>query len=60
VPLGVLLKDHWRGLLAGSAGVVACFALFYLSTAFALAQGRGLWAMGGRIFWRCSLPPICS
>ena len=36
VPLGVLLRDHWRTTLAGSAGVVACFALFYLSTAFAL------------------------
>ena len=36
VPLGVLLRDHWRAVLAGSAGVVACFALFYLSTAFAL------------------------
>jgi MFS family permease len=41
VPLGTLLRHHWGALLAGSAGVVACFALFYLSTAFALAQGAG-------------------
>lgn len=50
VPLGVLLKDHWRGLLAGSAGVVACFALFYLSTAFALAQGAGPLGYGRQNF----------
>ncbi|MEQ1499582.1 MAG: MFS transporter [Novosphingobium sp.] len=36
VPLGALLRHHWGAVLAGSAGVVACFALFYLSTAFAL------------------------
>lgn len=39
VPLGTLLRHNWRGVLAGSAGVVACFALFYLSTAFALDLG---------------------
>jgi MFS family permease len=36
VPLGAVLRHHWGAVLAGSAGVVACFALFYLSTAFAL------------------------
>ena len=36
VPIGLLLRRHWGAVLAGSAGVVACFALFYLSTAFAL------------------------
>lgn len=41
VPLGTLLRDHWGSLLAGCAGVVACFALFYLATAFALSQGAG-------------------
>jgi MFS family permease len=41
VPFSELLRNHWGALLAGSAGVVACFALFYLSTAFALAQGAG-------------------
>ena len=39
VPLAKLLRDHWGAVLAGSAGVVACFALFYLSTAFALDIG---------------------
>ena len=36
MPIGLLLRRHWGAVLAGSAGVVACFALFYLSTAFAL------------------------
>ncbi|MDE2436261.1 MAG: MFS transporter [Sphingomonadales bacterium] len=39
VPLWALLKSHLVAVLAGSAGVVACFALFYLSTAFALDIG---------------------
>ena len=36
VPIGTLLSRHWGAVLAGSSGVIACFALFYLSTAFAL------------------------
>ncbi|MBS0482452.1 MAG: MFS transporter [Proteobacteria bacterium] len=39
VPLVSLLRGHGFAVLAGSAGVVACFALFYLSTAFALDIG---------------------
>ena len=39
VPLGTLLRHHWGAVLAGSAAVVACFSLFYLSTAFALDLG---------------------
>lgn len=39
VPLWDLLRGHWPAVLAGTAGVVACFALFYLSTAFALDLG---------------------
>lgn len=39
VPLARLLKNHLGGVLAGGAGVIACFAIFYLATAYALAQG---------------------
>lgn len=39
VPFGRLVSRHWHAVLAGSAGVIACFALFYLSTAFALDMG---------------------
>ncbi|HZU63613.1 MAG TPA: MFS transporter [Novosphingobium sp.] len=41
VPLAYLLRRHFGVLMAGSAGVVACFALFYLATAFALSLGTG-------------------
>ncbi|MDE2596660.1 MAG: MFS transporter [Sphingomonadales bacterium] len=33
------LRRHPGALLAGTAGVVAAFAIFYLATAYALAQG---------------------
>jgi MFS family permease len=35
------MRHHMGPLLAGTAGVVACFAIFYLATAYALAQGTG-------------------
>ena len=38
VPLGTLLRRHWAPTLAASAGVVSAFAIFYLSTAFALSH----------------------
>jgi len=41
VPLLTLLKKHLGALLASSAGVVSTFALFYLATAYALAEGTG-------------------
>jgi MFS family permease len=39
VPLGEVFKHHWQEVLGGTFGVVACFAIFYLSTAFALGYG---------------------
>ena len=36
VPMGELLKDHWRMALGGTFGAVACFAVYYIATAFAL------------------------
>ena len=41
VPLARLLGHHFGSVVAGSAGVIACFAIFYLATAYALAQGTG-------------------
>ncbi len=41
VPLARLLSRHSGAMLAGSAGVVGCFALYYLTTAYALAQATG-------------------
>ncbi|WP_374279886.1 MFS transporter [Novosphingobium sp.] len=39
VPFALLVSRHAGAVLAGTAGAVACFAVFYLSTAYALAQG---------------------
>ena len=39
VPLAVVLREYPRELIGGTFAVVACFALFYLSTAFALGHG---------------------
>jgi MFS family permease len=39
VPIATLMLDHGRAVLAGTGGVIACFALFYLATAFTLGYG---------------------
>lgn len=39
VPIGRLFADHAGAVIAGVAGVVACFAIFYLATTFALSFG---------------------
>lgn len=46
VPLARVLRHHPGAVVAGSAAVIACFAIFYLATAYALAQGTG--ALGYR------------
>jgi metabolite-proton symporter len=39
VPLGVVLRDHWRALIQGSLSIVVCYALFYISTVYMLGYG---------------------
>ncbi len=39
VPIAEVLTHHWRPLMSGTLGVICCFALFYLATAFALGFG---------------------
>jgi len=39
VPMIALIRHHWRETLAGIFAVVACFAIFYIATAFALGYG---------------------
>lgn len=39
VPLAEVLRDYPRELIGGTFAVVACFAIFYLATAFALGHG---------------------
>lgn len=44
VPLGAILRDHWRPLIQGSLSIVVCYALFYIATVYAL--GYGVKALG--------------
>lgn len=39
VPLLDLLRSHWRPALAGTFGMVICYALFYIATVFSLSHG---------------------
>ena len=41
VPLAEMLGRHWRPLIQGSLSIVVCYALFYISTVFALGYGVG-------------------
>jgi MFS family permease len=39
VPLGELFRTHWKETIGGTFGVVACFCIYYIATAFALGYG---------------------
>jgi metabolite-proton symporter len=39
VPLSEVLARHWRPLILGALAMVVCYALFYISTVFALGYG---------------------
>jgi MFS family permease len=39
IPLGEVVQRHAGALFAGTIGVIACFAVYYISTAFALGYG---------------------
>ncbi len=58
VPIAELLRDHWRPTLAGTVGVIACFALFYLSTVFALSYGTKTLGYGRELFLLIQLVAI--
>ncbi len=59
VPLTRLFARHGWAVLAGTAGAVACFALFYLSTAFALGVGTGALGYGRTEFLGVQLAANC-
>jgi MFS family permease len=39
VPMAEVLRSHLGATVAGTLGVVACFALYYIATAFAIGYG---------------------
>ncbi|WP_310593350.1 MFS transporter [Pedomonas mirosovicensis] len=58
VPLAVVMRQHPRALVGGIFAVVACFALFYLSTAFILGYGTTTLGYGREVFLQVMLGAI--
>ena len=58
VPLGELFRDHWKETLGGTFGVVACFCIYYIATAFALGYGTTTLAIPRETFLQVQLVAI--
>jgi MFS family permease len=58
VPLAEVFRTHGGAVLAGTLGVVACFAVFYISTAFALGYGTTTLGYARNDFLRLQLGAI--
>ncbi|MBK5263701.1 MAG: MFS transporter [Alphaproteobacteria bacterium] len=58
VPFTALFRHHFRETLAGTFAVVACFAIFYISTAFALGYGTREGGIGREMFLAIQLGAI--
>jgi MFS family permease len=59
VPLARVFSRHFGPALAGTAGVIACFAIFYLSTAYALSYGTGTLGHSRQAFLGVQLAANC-
>ena len=58
VPIADLFRSHLRETFAGTFAVVACFAIYYLSTAFALGYGTTTLGFGRQAFLGVQLGAI--
>jgi MFS family permease len=58
VPIAELFRVHLRATIAGTFSVVACFAIFYLTTAFALGYGTTTLGYGREAFLGVQLVAI--
>jgi MFS family permease len=59
VPLAELLRGHALVTLGGTFGAVACFAVYYLATAFALGYGTTTLGIDRQVFLLMQLGAIC-
>ena len=50
IPIVELFRTHMRETVAGTFAVIACFALYYLATTFALGYGTGTLGYGRQTF----------
>lgn len=58
VPLGELIDKHGATLLAGTVGAIACFAAYYVATAFLLGWGTKTLGYPMQTFLGCQLVAI--
>ncbi len=58
VPVAEVMRDHAREVIGGMFAVVACFAIFYLATAFALGYATGTLHYDRRTFLAVELGSI--
>lgn len=58
VPLGELLGRHWGATLGGTVGAIACFAVYYIATAFALGYGTTVLKIDRQTFLALQLGAI--
>ncbi len=58
IPLGELFRDHWKETIGGTFGVVACFCIYYIATAFALGYGTTTLAIPRETFLQIQLVAI--
>ena len=58
IPFGELIARHARPLLVGTIGAVACFALYYVATAFALNYGTKTLSYSAKDFLSVQLGAI--
>lgn len=58
VPVADLLVNHPRELFAGTFAVIACFAIFYLTTVFALGYGTSVLHFDRKLFLELQLAAI--
>lgn len=60
VPVAELVRDYPRATAAGTLAVIACFAIFYLATAFALGHGTTAQGFTREAFLSVQLVAILS
>lgn len=58
VPLATLFQNHMGAAIAGTFAVVACFAIYYIATAFALGYGTTILKIDREVFLAVQLGAI--
>lgn len=57
-PISELLRFHWRATLGGTFAMVACFAIYYIATAFTLGYATSVLGIDRQAFLALQLAAI--